>query len=80
MTSVIGEKFTVNVDEIDGSGIQLITNQYDRHVSIGGPHTIIKQVKLHYRGGPVNNGIHTAMIKRVVRRCIIIAVNLTHNT
>ena len=70
----------MTVDEIDGSGIKLIKNQHDRHVPIGGPHTIIKQVKLHYRGGPVNNEKHTALIKRLVRRCIIIAVNLTHNT
>ena len=69
-----------SVDKIDSLGIQLIKNQQDRHVPIGGSHTIIKQVKLHYRGGPVNNGIHTALIKQLVTRCIIIAVNLTRNT
>ena len=53
----------MTVDEIDGSGIKLIKNQHDRHVPIGGPHTIINQVKLHYYGGPVNNEIHTAFIK-----------------
>ena len=57
----------MKVNETNGLGIQLITNQQNRHVSIGGPNTIIKQVKLHYRDGPVNNDIHAAMIKRLAK-------------
>ena len=61
----------MKVNETNGSGIQLITNQQNKHVSIGGPNTIIKQVKLlvykHYRDGPVKNEIYTAMIKRLAK-------------
>ena len=57
----------MKVNETNGLGIQLITSQQNKHVSIGGPNTIIKQVKLlvykHYHVGPVNNEVHAAMIK-----------------
>ena len=65
------KKIKTKVNETNGLGIKLITNQQNIHVYIGGLNTIIKQVKLlvykHYCVGLVNNEIHTAMIKRLAK-------------
>ena len=67
MTSVISKIFKMKVNKTNDLDIQLIKNHQNRHVSIGGPNIIIKQVKQlvykYYHVGPVNNEVHAAMIK-----------------